>query len=420
MKPIKLKMKAFGSYAKETVVEFARFRRGLFLITGDTGAGKTTIFDAIVFALYGTFSGSERAMEMMHCDYVSRGEDTSVTFSFEQNGKVYVAERTIHFRKKRGTEDEYGSAMPNAVLTLPEGDPIKGAEKVTRRVEQILGLNADQFRQIVMLAQGDFKKFLKADSNKKSEILGKLFDNSLYIRYRELIVEAAQLLKNERQKSYDEIHIAMERIFIAPEANGEFDSELWLAGNLQLEENLLNLIEQEKAENENLEKQRSGEFNNLQSLVSSIQKANTDNNLLNELQEKQRHHKELKGESEKYAKVEERVKAVAEVSRKIMPVLRRRREAENELNSLKQQISDKNGELISSQEEMNKAEDAVKADAQNIEKAEKLGKEIQRLTDSITSYVDLEQKRTDIEIREESIRNDTLELEEKIKPTRSS
>ena len=102
MRPIELKMNAFGSYAKETEVSFDQFQRGLFLITGDTGAGKTTIFDAIVFALYGISSGSERTMEMMHCDHVSKSVDTSVTFTFEQNGKAYTVRRTIHFPKKRG------------------------------------------------------------------------------------------------------------------------------------------------------------------------------------------------------------------------------------------------------------------------------------------------------------------------------
>ena len=85
MKPILLKMTAFGSYANETIVDFNRFKNGLFLITGDTGAGKTTIFDAIVFALYGESSGSERTLEMMHSDHVDKSVDTVVELTFEQN-----------------------------------------------------------------------------------------------------------------------------------------------------------------------------------------------------------------------------------------------------------------------------------------------------------------------------------------------
>ena len=102
MRPIKLMMKAFGSYADRTYVDFNAFEKGLFLITGDTGAGKTTIFDAIVFALYGISSGMERTASMMHCDYVSKSEDTEVEFTFEQSGKEYTAKRSLHFVKKRG------------------------------------------------------------------------------------------------------------------------------------------------------------------------------------------------------------------------------------------------------------------------------------------------------------------------------
>ena len=102
MKPVTLKMKAFGSYAEEAVVDFDKFKNEPFLITGDTGAGKTTIFDAIVFALYGEFSGSERdKAAMMHCDFVSKSVDTEVELKFEQSGKEYTAKRTIHFVKTR-------------------------------------------------------------------------------------------------------------------------------------------------------------------------------------------------------------------------------------------------------------------------------------------------------------------------------
>ena len=110
MKPLTLEMTAFGSYAETAAIDFRKFHRGLFLITGDTGAGKTTIFDAIIFALYGTSSGTERKPDMMHCDFVSKSQDTAVELCFEQSGREYTVRRTLHFSKKRGTEDEYGDA----------------------------------------------------------------------------------------------------------------------------------------------------------------------------------------------------------------------------------------------------------------------------------------------------------------------
>ena len=101
MRPLRLEMTAFGSYAEHTVVPFADLDRGLYLVTGDTGAGKTTIFDAIVFALYGKASGKDRSAEMMHSDLTEKSEDTVVELIFSQAGRTCTVTRRIHFPKKR-------------------------------------------------------------------------------------------------------------------------------------------------------------------------------------------------------------------------------------------------------------------------------------------------------------------------------
>ena len=154
MRPLSLEMTAFGSYAETTLVPFEELKQGLYLVTGDTGAGKTTIFDAITFALYGVASGSERSADMLHCDHVPRSTDTTVTLRFSQGGKEYSVRRWLHYSKKRGTEDQYGDGKPDALLLEPDREPTEGAMKVTARCEELLGLNAEQFRKIIMLAQG--------------------------------------------------------------------------------------------------------------------------------------------------------------------------------------------------------------------------------------------------------------------------
>ena len=111
MRPLYLEMTAFGSYAGPTVLPFDKLNQGLCLVTGDTGAGKTTIFDAIMFALYGTASGSDRSPDMLHCDRVPKSVDTVVRLRFSQGGKEYKVERRLHFSKKRGA-DVYGNAVP--------------------------------------------------------------------------------------------------------------------------------------------------------------------------------------------------------------------------------------------------------------------------------------------------------------------
>ena len=187
MRPLKLEMTAFGSYAAPTAVDFDRLENGLYLISGDTGAGKTTIFDGIVFALYGKASGKDRTPEMMHSDLVEKSVPTEVRLRFSQGGKIYTVTRTVRFPKKRKGEGDYGDPQPSATLTGEDLAPLEGATKVSAACEELLGLNAEQFRKIVMLAQGEFRDFLKADSEKKNEILGKLFDSSSYVWYQRLL-----------------------------------------------------------------------------------------------------------------------------------------------------------------------------------------------------------------------------------------
>ena len=114
MRPIKLSMMAFGPYAEKTVIDFRELKQGVYLITGDTGAGKTTIFDAIVFALYGEGSGSGRNSEMFHSDYVDKFTDTEVELEFLCRDKMYRVVRTIHYKKKRG--GGVGSITKQAVI----------------------------------------------------------------------------------------------------------------------------------------------------------------------------------------------------------------------------------------------------------------------------------------------------------------
>ena len=423
MRPIELKMNAFGSYAKETVVSFDQFRRGLFLITGDTGAGKTTIFDAIVFALYGISSGSERTLEMMHCDRVSRSVDTSVNFTFEQSGKTYTVRRTIHFPKKRGKADDYGNPKPDASLTLPDRSPVKGSDNVSGRIEEILGLNKEQFRQIVMLAQGDFKKFLKSDSNAKSEILGKLFDNSMYIRYRELITGAADTLKEERKKSADVISLTMESSFQMPselhsventeqseppskEIEDMINPELWLPGNPRLAENLSKLVSYDEAIESELQNLQKEELDRRDSLNRTIEKARIDNDLLKGLQDKQDHLKGILQESTSYKELEEQIKVVEVVSGKILPAIDKSQGEEERLKRLEDDISETEKERNESEEVKKAAEKAEKEDENRKIEAKNLEIAIQKLIDSLTEYERLAEKEQDIKEREIKIVGD--------------
>lgn len=203
MRPLKLSMTAFGPYAEKTTIDFRELNEGIYLIAGDTGAGKTTIFDAIVFALYGEGSGSGRNSDMFHSDYVDKFTDTEVELEFSCREKIYRILRTIHYKKKRG--GGVGAISKNAVLYCEEELPIEKETSVNAKVTEILGLDEKQFRQIVMLAQGEFRKFLESKSDAREQILGKLFDNRIYVDFQNRLKVAAEMLKREREDKEREI-----------------------------------------------------------------------------------------------------------------------------------------------------------------------------------------------------------------------
>ena len=245
MRPLELSMTAFGSYVEETI-RFSDLKSGLYLVTGDTGAGKTTIFDAIMFAFYGRASGKDRDRnpELLHSDHVDKTVDTVVKLSFLHDDRVCVVTRSIHFPKKRGAE-AYGDPKQDAELEEPDRPAIRGATNVTRRCEELLGLDADQFRKIIMLAQGEFKEFLKADSDKKGEILGKLFDSAPYRWFQNLLCKTRDALEGQRNDARNQLASLMDTAFQAPECMDDEAALLYAPGHPELLANLEALVDRE-------------------------------------------------------------------------------------------------------------------------------------------------------------------------------
>ena len=408
MKPILLKMTAFGSYANETIVDFNRFKNGLFLITGDTGAGKTTIFDAIVFALYGESSGSERDFKMMHSDHVSKDVDTVVELTFEQNGKQYYVQRKLHFQQNKKTK-EYTTTKISALFKEPDGNVIEVFTKVSERITEILGLNKDQFRQIVMLAQGDFKKFLKSGSDEKSEILGKLFDNSIYLRYQDLIGQAYTTLKDERKTSLQRISSYIETSFKAPENS---DPELWLPDHPELLDHLKALMEEETEQISQSAKVYTSAKDEVDALNKNLGTAKMHNQLIDELALKRAHLEQLHQQANSYLDLEKQRTRVADAFRKVRPAAKTSADAAFQLERLKKEIKDLENTLVQSEKKKKEAEDLVKADELNKTKIEDLTKEIQLLKDSLPDYKKRDHLQNDIKIRVQKIETDKVALDQ--------
>lgn len=203
MRPEKLTISAFGPYADRTEIDFSRLGdSGLYLITGDTGAGKTTIFDAITFALYGQASGQVRDSAMFRSKYADTATETFVELVFSYQGKKYQVFRSPEYMapKKRGTGLTLRKA--EAQLIYPdERQPVTKARDVTRAIEELLGLDYEQFTQIAMIAQGDFQKLLLAGTVQRGEIFRQIFHTGIYQQVQLKLKEAAQ----SRYKEYDEM-----------------------------------------------------------------------------------------------------------------------------------------------------------------------------------------------------------------------
>lgn len=203
MKPIKLIISAFGPYAGRTEIDFGRLGdKGLYLITGDTGAGKTTIFDAITFALYGEASGEVRESGMFRSKYAKDEDPTYVDLTFSYQGKEYQVVRNPEYQRPKGRGTGFTLQKPEARLVFPDGrQPVTKSREVTRAVTELMGLDYQQFTQIAMIAQGDFQKLLLADTVKRGEIFRQIFHTGIYRDVQNSLKDAVR----EKGKSYDEM-----------------------------------------------------------------------------------------------------------------------------------------------------------------------------------------------------------------------
>lgn len=396
MRPVTLEMTAFGPYAGQTTVDFGRFDHNLYLITGDTGAGKTTIFDGIMMALYGEASGEGdkkcRSFEMMHCDYADRSEDTVVKLTFWHMGKTHTVERTLHFQKARDT-GEYGRAQQKAVFWEEGRDPVKNPRSVTGRIQELLGMDAAQFRKIVMLAQGEFKKFLDADSDEKNRILGELFDNSVYVCYQELFDRARDKLRQRRaEEGTEKIRKAMED-FMMPEELSPEERESFTAGHSRLEEALRQLTEREGEEKERLEKEiRDCQIRENNLYRESVMAAER-NKKLDELAEKEEELRVLCEKRPDMERLERQTDRADRAFYKVKPMERLFLQAKDLYDSTKKEAEEQQAALKTLGEDRRRKKDAAdQCREKNQAAADRLRAAASKIEETIPDYTVLQEK----------------------------
>ena len=296
MRPVQLELTNFGPYRKE-VINFTQFDHApLFLIGGDTGAGKSTLFDAMTVALFATTSG-DRNVEEMRSTFAGPEDDlTKVTFYFQQGNHLYRIERVLQQeRAKRGG----GTTMQKATASLVIVDKIGGQEieklgdkikEVSDQIEQILGLNAEQFKQIILLPQNDFSRFLKEDSKTKTQILKKIFGTGIFDSFQKSLEERLRQSNKDMEKRQAQL-------------DGHFTSQVWSEEELAVlaqtpaSEKLTRLEELLAQRQDNLKEQKSilkDAHEDLAKLQKSLQSAQDLAKIFQELEQaKERYRLEI-------------------------------------------------------------------------------------------------------------------------------
>lgn len=233
MRPLKITISAFGPYANKTVVDMQKFgKSGLYLITGDTGAGKTTIFDAITFALYGETSGGKRDANMMRSKYASAETPTFVELVFEYGAEVYKVFRSPEYERPSKRGDKMTKQLAAAELYIPDGTVITKTKEVTAKITEIIGIDFNRFVGIAMIAQGDFLKLILAKTDERMKIFRQIFKTSFY----ENLQNKLKLDLSETESEYEKLSQSIKQ---------------YIAGAVCDVDDVLN-IELEKAKNQEL------------------------------------------------------------------------------------------------------------------------------------------------------------------------
>ena len=285
MRPLKLTVSAFEPYAGKTYIDMEKLGdKGLYLITGDTGAGKTTVFDAITYALYGETSGDNRKPDMLRSKYADKDTPTFVELDFEYRGKTYKIKRNPKYERasKRGTGTTTESAK--AELTYPDGRVI--TKDVTDAVRDIIGIDRNQFIQIAMIAQGDFLKLLLATTEERKEIFRRIFKTDNYEKLQDRLFQEKSSLSNEYDSLVKMRNSDIKGALCDSDNVDTIDLGKAKEGNLTVEDTL-NLIEriisrdtELKSKSENSIKDIS---DNIEKINIQLKEAETIENLKREL-----------------------------------------------------------------------------------------------------------------------------------------
>lgn len=416
MRPVKLTISAFGPYSGLTVIDFSKLgRSGLFLITGDTGAGKTSIFDAITYALFGEASGHNRKVNMLRSTTATLSTPTKVVLEFEYDGKVYKIERNPEY--ERAKEKGVGTTVQkaDAKLEIPGEAPVSGIKPVDETIIKILGINRKQFAQIAMIAQGAFMELLFTETQKRQDLFREIFKTEKYQALQLKLKEAVSNLKVQCDQGRASLSQYVAGTVSDPNGPHAKDlAEAKIPGTMPTSE-IIALVEKildaDKSRLEDLKKElkkleeKKGACDTLLGKLDSFEKAKQD--LAKALKDQEDAQKHLGPLEEDKKKAEEQAPEIEKLGKEIAAIeaiLPRFNEAEKldlEIQKLNKTISQN--------------EKTIKTDKQHLsdqeERIEALKKELNGLKDA---GVDLEKLKADLKAnvqRQEALERLTGQIE---------
>ena len=277
MRPLKLTLSAFGPYAGAVTLDFEQLgSAGLYLITGDTGAGKTTIFDAISFALFGEPSGTSREPGMLRSKYADPATPTEVELTFLYSGNVYTVRRNPEYLRPKSRGEGFTKKAADAQLTMPDGRVITRLKEVNAAINELLGLDREQFSQVSMIAQGDFLKLLLADTRDRQAIFRNIFKTGFYVALQNRLKEDANGIWSLWKEGQQSIRQYMEELKCAKDYPDSTRVSMATAGELPTQE-VLALAETLIAEDSRTLTQEAAQLeqaeNELEHIVSLLAQA---------------------------------------------------------------------------------------------------------------------------------------------------
>ena len=253
MRPTKLTISAFGPYASEATIDFERLgAHGLYLICGDTGAGKTTIFDAISFALFGQASGSDRTNRSLRSDFAKKDTPTFVELEFAHRGKRYTVRRNPEYERPKKRGEGMATEKADASLACEGEAPVVGLRLVDAAVLELLGIDRNQFSQVVMIAQGDFRRLLQADTKERGKIMRRLFGTAPYQSFQEALAARSRALEDQGRAGREKLLALVPNIQVEGEGREERAAALRDAGTPSIDEALALLSEQNEVDEQRI------------------------------------------------------------------------------------------------------------------------------------------------------------------------